>query len=139
METEKDATGANVVQDTIIAALIYNQPTNSTKHIINGSDAQYSASLHGTGINNDTGEVQYCQPALARKSRSSGGSSSSSRRKETLEAKKCGICSKDCLTPNNLMAAKVKECIIKMSNSDFTNRPHHFRRNEEIYFMQYGS
>ena len=90
MDTEKEGTGANVVLDMTIAALISDVPTESTKHIINGTAAQYSTSLYGTGTNNpnDTGEAQYCQPVSARKNRGgSSSSSSSSQRQETLEEK----------------------------------------------------
>jgi hypothetical protein len=136
METE--STGANVVMDSIIGALISNVPTEATKHIINGSSAQYSNSLYGTGINNpnDTGkDAQYCQPVSSSagsggsSSRSSSSSSSSSRRKDTLEQKKCSTCNKDCQTPNNLMKIKLKDCIEKMGKADFQNSPHHFTRN----------
>ena len=105
MDTEKEGTGANVVLDMTIAALISDVPTESTKHIINGTAAQYSTSLYGTGTNNpnDTGEAQYCQPVSARKNRGgSSSSSSSSQRQETLEEKKCDKCKKDCLTQRNI-------------------------------------
>ena len=132
MDTEKEGTGANVVLDMTIAALISDVPTESTKHIINGTAAQYSTSLYGTGTNNpnDTGEAQYCQPVSARKNRGgSSSSSSSSQRQETLEEKKCDKCKKDCLTPNNLMAEKLKKCIDQMGTPEFMNSPRHFESN----------
>ena len=132
MDEELEGTGANVPVDTIITALIFNNPTESTKHLIDGSGAQFSDSLYGTGRNNpnDTGGEQFCQPTAKQKRGGAGSSSSSSsKRKETLEEKKCDMCHKDCQKPSNLMLAKLQKCIAAMKTSGFASSPRHFERN----------
>ena len=80
MDDESEVTGANVYLDTIVTALITNKANESTKQLINGSRAQFSDSLYGTGINNpnDTRGEQFCQPT-AKQKRAGASSSSSSR------------------------------------------------------------
>ena len=128
-DAELEGTGANVTVDIAIAGLISNKAVESTKHFIDGSGAQYSKELYGTGVNNpnDTGGVQYCQPIASQKN-NNASSSSSSRRKETMEEKKCDKCTKDCLTPSNLMKVKLKSMTDEMKTRGFVARPHHFEK-----------
>ena len=132
MDDESEVTGANVYLDTIVTALITNKANESTKQLINGSRAQFSDSLYGTGINNpnDTRGEQFCQPtAKQKRAGASSSSSSSDKRKETLEEKKCDMCHKDCQKPSNLMLAKLQKCIAEMKTSGFASSPRHFERN----------